>query len=266
MCDEVRLALSAQLDGEAAGLDPAGVRGHLADCPDCERWLAGARSLTESDELAGVMRLRSAHTPDLTEQIMSAVARDTAEGSAVTSARSGARTRPGSRAQAAHAPGARAGDRQAAAMPAGVDAHARQQILRLAVAAAAVVQLALAIPALISAFTGGAVGVGLHASREMASFDVAVAVGFLLAAARPARARAFLPVAVVLAGCLAATSGIDLVRGATAVNHEIGHLVALAQAGLLWALTRSQVGGGEPPEGLRAGTRAGEAGSGAVTA
>ncbi len=138
-------------------------------------------------------------------------------------------------------------------------------------AAAAVVQLALAIPALISALVGGSDAAGLHASREMASFDVAVAVGFLLAAARPARARVFLPVAVVLAGCLAATSGIDLARGATSLNHEIGHLVALAQAGLLWALTRSQASPAPPadPGALvgTAGTRvAGNAGPGAVTA
>jgi hypothetical protein len=69
---------------------------------------------------------------------------------------------------------------------------------------------------------------------------------------------------VVLAGCLAATSGLDLARGVTSVNHEIGHLVALAQAALLWALTRSQpVAGGPPDPGTRA---AGSADVGPVAA
>ncbi|HZE37509.1 MAG TPA: hypothetical protein VE172_01745, partial [Stackebrandtia sp.] len=62
----------------------------------------------------------------------------------------------------------------------------------------------------------------------------------LLAAIRPERARAFVPVALVLALCLAATSGVDLIRGATGLADESGHLVALVQAGLLCALGRHQ--------------------------
>jgi hypothetical protein len=64
-------------------------------------------------------------------------------------------------------------------------------------------------------------------------------VGFLLAAYRPARARAYVPVALVLALCLAVTSGIDLARGATVFSHEIGHLVAVVQAVLLYSLGRA---------------------------
>jgi predicted anti-sigma-YlaC factor YlaD len=114
---------------------------------------------------------------------------------------------------------------------AAADEHARRQILRVAVAVAAVVQLALAVPTFLST---------QHTGREMASFDIAVAVGFLLAAYRPARARAFVPVALVLAVCLAVSSGIDISRGVTTVGHEFGHLVAVVQAGLLWALGRSR--------------------------
>ncbi|HKT01657.1 MAG TPA: hypothetical protein VJT31_19200, partial [Rugosimonospora sp.] len=95
----------------------------------------------------------------------------------------------------------------------------------------------LALPALIDP-TGAATGI--HASREMASFDLAVAVGFLLAAYRPARARAYLPLALVLALCLAVTSGIDVARGATVITHEIGHLVAVVQAALLYGLGRAE--------------------------
>ncbi|WP_169734222.1 zf-HC2 domain-containing protein [Hamadaea tsunoensis] len=107
-----------------------------------------------------------------------------------------------------------------------------RRVLRLAVGIAAAVQFVLALPVLFG------VGVDPHASREMASFDIAVAVGFALAAWRPDRARAFVPVAFVLAGCLAVTSVLDLSDGATHIAHEVGHLAALAQAGLLWALGR----------------------------
>jgi predicted anti-sigma-YlaC factor YlaD len=126
--------------------------------------------------------------------------------------------------------------RQNAAAAAG-----RRRMLRIAVAVAAAVQLALAVPALLAA--SGMPGLtAVHAGREMASFDIAVAVGFLLAAIRPERARAFVPVACVLAGCLALTSGMDLMAGVTGVADEAGHLVALVQAVLLWALGRQQQG------------------------
>lgn len=105
-----------------------------------------------------------------------------------------------------------------------------RQILRLAVAIAAGAQLLLALPVLLG------MGVDPHATREMASFDIAVAVGFALAAWRPERARSFVPVAFVLAACLAATSVLDITDGATHLAHEVGHLAALAQALLLWAL------------------------------
>ena len=207
ICEDVRLGLSAQLDGELAGPVPGELATHLAGCAGCRAWQADAAGL------AGLVGLAAVEVPDLTERIMIAVAHDRDSRRAVPPAPA---------------------DRYA------VEAPARQRVLRLAVAAAAVVQLALAVPVLVSALVGVDVGAGPHASREMASFDVAVAVGFLLAAARPGRARAFLPVAVVLAGCLAVTSGIDIGRGATVASHEVGHLVELAQAGLLWALSRAR--------------------------
>jgi predicted anti-sigma-YlaC factor YlaD len=115
--------------------------------------------------------------------------------------------------------------------------RSRRQILRLAVALAAFVQFALALPVLL----GGEVGP--HATREMASFDIAIAVGFALAAWRPERARSFVPVAFVLAACLCQTSGFDIAHAETQLRHEVGHLAALAQAGLLWALGRGTVSG-----------------------
>jgi predicted anti-sigma-YlaC factor YlaD len=141
---------------------------------------------------------------------------------------------------------------QRARLRAAAEAHNRRQILRVAVAAAAAVQLALALPSLFGAAAGTA-GAGLHATREMASFDVAVAVGFVLAAWRPRRAMAFVPVAFVLAGCLAGTSVVDVVHGVTGVGHEVVHLVVMVQAGLLWALGR--VDRAQPPAPAGSGAR-----------
>jgi predicted anti-sigma-YlaC factor YlaD len=115
-------------------------------------------------------------------------------------------------------------------------------VLRIAVAAAALVQLALALPTLVGAFLASEVGP--HTGREMASFDVAVAVGFLFVAYRPARARALVPVALVLAALLGVTSSVDIVRGVAGPAHEIGHQVAIVQAALLWALSRIETGPG----------------------
>jgi hypothetical protein len=92
-----------------------------------------------------------------------------------------------------------------------------------------------------------------------------VAVGFLLAAYRPQRALAYVPLAVVLAGCLALTSGVDMSRGVTVPSHEVGHLVAVVQAGLLWALGR--IDRAHPPAPAPTGTsQPGTAGSPLVAA
>jgi len=105
-------------------------------------------------------------------------------------------------------------------------------VLRWAVGFAALAQLMFAVPVLLG-------GLGdPHASRELASLEVALAVGYALAAYRPERARALVPVAVVLGICLALTSVVDIANASTMVVHEAGHLVALVQAGLLWALGR----------------------------
>jgi predicted anti-sigma-YlaC factor YlaD len=197
-CEDVRVALSARLDGEDPGSPPEEVDAHLAGCAGCTGWLAGARRLP---------RTIGDPPPGLTDRIMAAVAADPVI--------AGERARGAAQAEAA----------------------GRRQVLRVAVAAAAAVQLALALPTLVGALLGTVIGP--HASREMASFDIAVAVGFLVVAYRPAWAGGFVPVAFVLAACLAVTSGVDVARGVAGVGHEIGHLVAVVQAGLVWALSRA---------------------------
>ncbi|MCI4064603.1 zf-HC2 domain-containing protein [Micromonospora sp. R77] len=171
----------------------------------------GCRSwLARAERVTRLTRLQAVAVPDLTAPVLAAVAAE--QGAA----------------------------RQAAT----ATARARRQVLRVAVAVAAVAQLAVALPILLA---GLGVDADPHTSREMASFDAALAVGFALAAWRPERARAFLPVALVLAVCLAGTSAVDIANSTTAMVHEVGHLAAVVQAGLLWALGRTS---GDPDRRL----------------
>ncbi|MDZ5446102.1 zf-HC2 domain-containing protein [Micromonospora sp. 4G57] len=203
-CDDVRVALSARLDGEDSQAPAAALEAHTLACSGCRSWLARAERVTR------LTRLQAVDVPDLTAAVLAAVA----------------------------------ADRAAARDDAAAAVRARRQVLRVAVAVAAVAQLAIALPILLAGF---GVEADPHTSREMASFDAALAVGFALAAWRPERARAFLPVALVLAVCLAGTSAVDVARSSTALVHELGHLAAVVQAGLLWALGRVS---GEPPRRL----------------
>jgi predicted anti-sigma-YlaC factor YlaD len=114
--------------------------------------------------------------------------------------------------------------------------------LRWVLGLLAVGQLLVGVPALI---LGGSHDP--HAGRELAAFDIALAVGFLLAARYPARAGAFVPVAVVLAGCLVVGSGLDVAGGAVAAAHEAVHLLALVQAVILWILGRRPARRGRLP-------------------
>jgi predicted anti-sigma-YlaC factor YlaD len=214
-CEQMRVALSARLDGEDPRMSVVALDAHVAACPACRAWL------TAAERVSRVVRVQSVDVPDLTAAVLAATDADRRVA---------------------------AGDGRPVAREAhdAADARSRRQILRLAVAVAAVAQLALALPVLLS---GLGVAADPHISREMASFDIALAVGFALAAYRPARARAFVPVAFVLAVCLAVTSAVDMANASTAMIHEVGHLAAVAQAALLWALGRAtpvQPGAGRP--------------------
>ncbi|MFI6823980.1 zf-HC2 domain-containing protein [Micromonospora sp. NPDC050187] len=165
---------------------------------------SGCRSwLARAEQVTRLVRVQAVDVPDLTASVLAAVA----------------------------------ADEQATRAAATAAVRARRQVLRVAVAVAAAAQLAIALPILLAGL--GVAAVDPHTSREMASFDVALAVGFALAAYRPERAQAFVPVAFVLAVCLAGTSAVDIANSTTALVHEIGHLAAVVQAGLLWALGRA---------------------------
>jgi predicted anti-sigma-YlaC factor YlaD len=122
----------------------------------------------------------------------------------------------------------------------------RRRDLRVGLVVVALLQLVLAVPALLLGSDGGA---PVHVARELGSFDAALAVGFLVAAWQPARAFGLLPVAAALVAFLAGTAVLDVAAGhapAMAESHHLLHLVGLA---LVWLLTRAGVPDG--PAGAR---------------
>ncbi|MFI5054564.1 MAG: zf-HC2 domain-containing protein, partial [Acidimicrobiia bacterium] len=70
-----------------------------------------------------------------------------------------------------------------------------QRVLRWVLFAIAVVQIAIAVPALLF---GADAGLPVHTARHIGSFDVALGVGFLFAAWRPSRIPGLLPVVAAL--------------------------------------------------------------------
>ncbi|GIJ57984.1 hypothetical protein [Virgisporangium aurantiacum] len=73
-CSQVRLALSARLDGEDPGFDPDD---HLRGCAGCRQWLA------QAEALGLMLRVPTRATPDVTEAVLARLA---AEKSAARSA------------------------------------------------------------------------------------------------------------------------------------------------------------------------------------
>ena len=80
-CDQYREALSADLDGEPAGVGAAGLRGHLDRCAGCRDWYAAAVRVTRLARLAPAEPV-----PDLAPAVLAALppadAADAADGAA----------------------------------------------------------------------------------------------------------------------------------------------------------------------------------------
>ena len=104
--------------------------------------------------------------------------------------------------------------------------------LRVALAILGVVQLGVAIPALL----GADGGVDTHSARHLGSFSIALAVGFLFAAWRPARVPGLLPVVAALVACVLGTSLLDVIGGRTAVVSEANHGIEIAGLVAVWLL------------------------------
>ena len=110
------------------------------------------------------------------------------------------------------------------------------QALRVGLITLAVVQMLLAIPVLLF---GRDAGAPVHVAREIGSFDFALAVGFFFVGWRPARAYGMLPLVAAVVGCLAITTGVDLVRGTATLLNESAHLLDVMGLAAVWELARS---------------------------
>jgi len=176
--------------------------GPLAEAVDAH--LVGCRAcrewLTGAERVTRAVRLQAVRVPDLTARILAAA-------------------------------------REAGVLPSGGPSRrwvGAARALRWALGLLAVLQLMLAVPDLL-----GAVGHDAHAGREVAAFDVALAVGLLIAACYPEQARVFAPVVLTLVTCFAMISALDVVQGVVTPGRVAVHMMAVAQAGLLWLVART---------------------------
>jgi predicted anti-sigma-YlaC factor YlaD len=120
---------------------------------------------------------------------------------------------------------------------AGSDRRDRERTLGLRVCLALIglLQLAVALPALV---LGDDAGLPVHTARHIGSFTAALAVGFLFVAWRPERAAGLLPVATALVAFVVGTTVVDVVTGHTAAFSESSHVTEVVGLVVTWLLAR----------------------------
>lgn len=213
-CESIRVAISANLDGEDAGVPVGVMRAHLDDCAECRAWRERQHALTRHARLAGYALDR-----DLTPRVLDALAgpANPAAGDSV----------PGeSVPEDFWRPDVVPRDRRAE-IPA-----AR----RVALALVAAAQLGITVPLLILGHDRGA---GVHAAHELGSFDLALAIAFIVGVVRPKLSAGLAWPCCVAALGLAGTAIIDMIGGQTFGADEAQHLVAVAGALLLFWQART---------------------------
>ena len=120
--------------------------------------------------------------------------------------------------------------------------------LRLGLAAAAIAQLVLAVPALIYGTDEGA---PIHLAHEVGAWDLALALAFVFAAWRPLRAVGMLPFAAALSGGLILTAIIDVAHGRAVALTETTHLLELVGTAFLYLLVAPRGRWSRPRPDLR---------------
>ena len=196
---QIRDALSARLDGEDPGVEEPTLYAHLAACEGCRTFAHDAEALHRA------VRLEPAPViPDLAPAVLLAIGEDSLATAGATSA-------------------AQASSR-----------HELLLVLRAVLVALAVVQIAIAIPALL----GSDAGLPVHTARHLGSFDLALGVGFLYAAWRPQRISGMLPIVAALVVCLVVSSLLDVASGNTAALGETHHLSDLGGLLVMWLIGR----------------------------
>jgi predicted anti-sigma-YlaC factor YlaD len=197
-CDDARVALSARLDGEDAGWAPSAVDDHVHGCAPCRAWIECAEATHRQVRLAAAPQV-----PDLSSRVLAAVGP------------------------------ARRTPRWLTPTP----LSARDRGVRLGLGVIALVQIGVALPALLF---GDDAGLPAHTARHLGSFAVALGVGFLVAAWRPSRIAGLLPVVAVVVACLVASSALDVASGRAAAGGELAHAPELVGLAALWLLARAE--------------------------
>ena len=115
-------------------------------------------------------------------------------------------------------------------------ADGRVGSLRLGLAIVGVIQVLIALPALV---LGDDANLPAHTARHLGSFAAALGIGFLVAAWQPRRVGGILPLTAALVTCLLVSSAIDVVAGDAGAWSEVGgHATEMVGLGLLWLLAR----------------------------
>jgi predicted anti-sigma-YlaC factor YlaD len=120
--------------------------------------------------------------------------------------------------------------------PAATARDDRTDFLRIALAIVAVIQLTMAIPALV---LGDDAGLPTHVARHLGSFALALGIGLLFVAWKPERAAGLLPVVAAVVICLVASSVLDIVEGRAAPGAEVSHATELVGLVAVWLLARA---------------------------
>jgi predicted anti-sigma-YlaC factor YlaD len=197
-CDDARGAVSARLDREEMAWPATVVDRHVAGCAPCRAWVVSAEELHRQVRLAAAPRV-----PDLSGRVLAAIG-------------------PTRRRVSWLAP---------------TPLSARDRGIRLGLAVIALVQIGVALPALLF---GEEAGLPTHTARHLGSFAVALGVGFLVAAWRPSRVPGLFAVAVAVVACLVASTAIDVASGSAAAGSELAHTPELVGLAALWLLARAE--------------------------
>jgi predicted anti-sigma-YlaC factor YlaD len=221
-CEDCRDAISAEMDGEDPGTEPGAVDRHLEGCAACRAFAERAAHVTR------LARIRPAEQlPDLLPGLLAAL-------------------------DAGESP---------AAPPRGWRSVARDAV-RVALAALAVGQLALALSGIIAATAAGPdrlAGASMaHFSHESAAWNLALGVAFGWAATGARRSGGLVPVIGAFVALLVALSTLDVLAGHVTAARLLGHLPVVA--GLVLLLLHARLGrdgGGAARTGRGDGARGG---------
>lgn len=114
----------------------------------------------------------------------------------------------------------------------------RRHLLRLALAAVGLIQLAVGIPAL----TGHSIGMAMsmHSAHEAAAWNLAIGAAFVAVASVPRRAAGLIPLLVTFLAVLGVLSARDYASGHVTGDRLATHAVALVGLLLLLGLDRAE--------------------------